>query len=49
MAAKIHQGKVVAVAICRHAAATAQDATAISCAAAGSPSPVRAVVSQARP
>jgi hypothetical protein len=30
MAAKAHHGKAVAVAICRHAAATAQDAAAIS-------------------
>jgi hypothetical protein len=37
MAANIHRGNVVAVAICRHAAATAQDAEAISRAAAGSP------------
>ncbi|HWR47852.1 MAG TPA: hypothetical protein VN327_09630 [Pseudonocardiaceae bacterium] len=37
MAANIHHGNVVADAICRHAAATAQDAEAISRAAAGSP------------
>jgi hypothetical protein len=49
MAAKIHQGNVVAAAICRQAAATAQDAAAISRDAAGSPLPDRAVVSQARP
>src|SRR5690349_9874569 len=49
MAAKTHHGKVVAVAICRHAAATAQDAAAISRAAVGSPLPDRAVASQAWP
>jgi hypothetical protein len=49
MAAKVHQGKVVAVAICRQAAATAQDTAAISRAAAGSPLPHRAVISRARP
>ena len=49
MAANVHHGKVVAAAICRHAAATAQDAEAISRAAAGSPLGDRAVHSQARP
>jgi hypothetical protein len=39
MAAKVHQGKVVADAICRQAAATAHEVTAISCAVTGSPLP----------
>jgi hypothetical protein len=49
MAAKAHQGNAVPEAICRQAAATARDAAAISCAAAGSVLPQRAVHSQARP
>ncbi|MBA2473095.1 MAG: hypothetical protein H0V41_12995 [Pseudonocardiales bacterium] len=49
MADRAHHGKVVAVVICRQAAATAQDAVAISRAATGSPLPDRAVISQARP
>jgi hypothetical protein len=49
MAANTYHGRVVVVAICRHAAATAQDAEAISRAAAGSPLGERAVHSQARP
>jgi hypothetical protein len=49
MAANVHHGKVVAAAICLHAAATAHDVVAISLAAAGSPLRDRAVISQARP
>jgi hypothetical protein len=49
MAAKAHQGNLVATAIWRQAAATAHDAAAISRAATGSLLPHRAVVSQARP
>lgn len=49
MAANVHHGKVVAAAISRHAAATTQDADAISRAAAGSHLRDRAAASEARP